>query len=109
MASKTLLSDTCFCPCCERDVPGFRDWSADYRNVVCPICDSNPRHRLFWFFVKQQGLLRGADIRVLHFAPEGALRPLLSSLPNVRYSTADIERPDVDVLLDVRKLPCPDA
>lgn len=98
-----------FCACCDTECPAFLDWSPDYRNVVCPNCDSHPRHRLFWMFVQQRGLLRGKDLRVLHFAPEPMLRRLISSSPGVvTYTTGDREQPGVDIWLDVTGLPCPD-
>lgn len=98
-------SDACFCPCCETEVSAFRNWSPEYQNVVCPACDSHPRHRLFWLFVERHGLLRGSRLTVLHFAPETVLRRRLSSIPDLTYCTADLEQPGVDVLLDVTSLP----
>src|SRR5262245_28509301 len=97
-----------FCPCCATGFPVFLDWSPEYRNVVCPNCNSHPRHRVFWLSVQQSGLLRGRDLKLLHFAPEGIIRRLVCSFSNITYITADREQGDVDVWLDVTKLPCLD-
>ena len=43
-------------------------------------------------------------LRVLHFAPEHHLRPLIASLPFVEYETADLVKPDVDRKLDLTDL-----
>jgi SAM-dependent methyltransferase len=48
-------------------------------------------------------------LRLLHFAPEPSLRSWLANLLNVEYVTADIERRDVSVLLDMTELGIGDA
>src|SRR5262249_4212635 len=106
--SKRPSTVDCYCPCCDTEFPAFLDWSPDYRNVVCPNCDSHPRHRVFWLSVQQSGLLHGKNLKLLHFAPEGILRRLVSSSADITYITADREQVNVDVWLDVTMLPCPD-
>ena len=51
----------------------------------------------------------GAGIAsLLHFAPEWALRRRLNALGHLRYVTADLQQPDVDLHLDITALDLPD-
>jgi len=47
-------------------------------------------------------------LEILHFAPEPFFRQRLA-VGAKRYETADIDRPDVDHLVDIQKLPFSDA
>lgn len=64
------------CPCCGRSFRKFRATGDPRRpDTACPFCNSVERHRLLTLLVQSEpGLVSG---RVLHFAPEAALGPLV--------------------------------
>ena len=76
--------------------------------TVCPECGSQVRHRLltaafdhlpdFRFDKTIEGK------RVLHFAPERQLRARVASA-SIRYVSADFDRGDVDLRLDISRMP----
>ncbi len=88
-----------YCPYCKNSfrkfLPGGFDLpvlfekqivGAGYRkNNVCPRCYSLDRDRLIYLFLQEKTNIFTAKISVFHVAPEGCLRALLSSLPNIRY------------------------
>lgn len=77
-----------FCPCCEKRVTHWKDWSPSYRNVVCPKCGSHPRHRLFALYFKRFApTLKQAS--VLHFAPEKPIRRQIAQFAK-EYISADL-------------------
>lgn len=100
------------CPICERrlrftpvlSTTGLR------RYARCPRCGSLERHRLQAFVLSSTVLpaFAGRAPRVLHMAPERAIRELLEPFAG-RYVTADFAMPDVDLRLDLRATGLPDA
>lgn len=58
---------------------GFRE------NMLCPRCFSVDRDRLIYLFLKEKTNLFSAPLKVLHIAPEGCIRALLMTLPNIEY------------------------
>ena len=83
---------TFFCPCCARNFTHFLPFGVIPRpNAMCPGCGSLERHRMLWLYLKDRRDFFIDTLTVLHFAPEDALRAVLSSLPNLDYITADIE------------------
>jgi len=83
---------TIFCPCCARSFTHFLPFGVIPRpNAMCPGCGSLERHRMLWLYLKDRRDFFIDTLTVLHFAPEDALRAVLSSLPNLDYITADIE------------------
>lgn len=87
------------CPCCGVE---SRRFMANHlrRDAHCRGCFSVERHRAFRVFF-DSWLNDNRPRRLLHFAPEPSLRHWLETLADVDYLTADIGRPDVDVLLDM--------
>jgi SAM-dependent methyltransferase len=62
-----------------------------------------------WLLLNNEtDLFDGRDKNVLHFAPERCLEPLLRRRLGAGYQTADLEREDVDLRLDVTDLRLPD-
>jgi len=55
------------------------------RNLVCPRCFSVDRDRLIYLYLKARTNIFSAPLKVLHIAPEGCIRALLMSLPNIEY------------------------
>jgi SAM-dependent methyltransferase len=47
--------------------------------------------------------------KLLHVAPEWGLGVWLRSLPGLDYISADLDRPDVDLNLDLTNIPFPDS
>jgi SAM-dependent methyltransferase len=73
----------------------------------CASCGSRERHRLLWLWITRNGGNVLAGKRVLHFAPEKALRRALSALPG--YETADLRQAGVTHQVDITRLPMADG
>ncbi|HEX2941017.1 MAG TPA: hypothetical protein VHO91_08215, partial [Rhodopila sp.] len=65
----------------------------------CASCGSRERHRLLWLWVTQGGGNRLTGKRILHFAPEKALRRALRGHPG--YETADLRQAGVTHQVDI--------
>jgi SAM-dependent methyltransferase len=76
---------------------------------LCWRCGSHGRHRAQWLLFEQRPELLGEIRSLLHFAPEWALRHRLSRLGHLRYVTADLDQPGVDLQLDLTATDLPDA
>jgi SAM-dependent methyltransferase len=69
----------------------------------CASCGSRERHRLLWLWVTRDGTNWLAGKRILHFAPEKALRRALRDNPG--YETADLKQRGVTHQVDITRLP----
>ena len=69
----------------------------------CARCGSRERHRLLWLWATHDGTNRLTGQRILHFAPEKALRRALRDNP--RYETADLSQRGVTHQVDITRLP----
>jgi hypothetical protein len=100
--------DDVFCPACGGSFDRFKDdWNRP--NALCWRCGSHERHRALWLlFLRRPQLLTEVG-SLLHFAPEWALLHRLEQLDGLRYVTADLEQPNVDLRLDMTALDLPDA
>jgi SAM-dependent methyltransferase len=100
--------DAVQCPLCAHRFSRFRDdWNRP--NVLCWRCGSHERHRAQWLLLQgRPELLRDAR-SLLHFAPEWAVRRRLQSIGHLRYVTADLFDPDVDLRLDIGGIDLPDG
>ncbi len=74
---------------------------------LCPLCRSRERHRLFKLWIDRRGAI-GADMAVLHFAPEPMFEPILRGRAG-SYVTADFMRTKVDLKLNIEALELDDA
>jgi SAM-dependent methyltransferase len=92
--------DVVYCPVCERSFDAFKD-APDVALGLCWRCGSHARHRAQWLFFQSRPELLGEIGSLLHLAPEWALRRRLSRLGHLRYVTADLDAPGVDVHLDL--------
>jgi SAM-dependent methyltransferase len=72
----------------------------------CASCGSRERHRLLWLWATQDGTNRLEGRRILHFAPEKALRRVLQQNPN--YETTDLRQRGVNHQVDITRLPMAD-
>lgn len=88
-----------YCPFCKNSFIKFRPGGvilpslhdkkiigSGYRqNNVCPRCNSLDRDRLIYVFLAQKTNIFTAPIKILHVAPEGCIRAMLTELPNITY------------------------
>lgn len=100
------------CPICGGRFRGFVPFrvSGGARfNAMCPACDSLERHRLLWLYLVRETPLLSEPSRLLHFAPEYSMQRSLRRLPNVRYTSADLDSPLASEKTDMTDLRYPDA
>ena len=76
-------------------------------DVMCPRCRSHPRHRLL-SLVQEHDALIPPNSEILHFAPEGAVKPLIKGAFPKRYVTADL-KDGLDLKLNIEKIDLPDG
>jgi SAM-dependent methyltransferase len=100
--------DRVLCPICGHSFARFKD-SRHRPDALCWRCGSHERHRAQWLLFDLRPDLLGNASALLHFAPEWALRHRLERLNHLRYVTADLLAPDVDLRLDLTALELPDA
>jgi Methyltransferase domain len=72
----------------------------------CASCGSRERHRLLWLWATRTSTNQLAGKRILHFAPEKALRRALGK--NTAYETADLRQRGVTHEVDITQLPMAD-
>lgn len=77
-------------------------------NALCPKCLSLERHRLMWLYLHETTGFFKKKHKVLHIAPEHAFIKTLKNLPNIDYTTADLESPWADVKMDIHQIPFED-
>jgi hypothetical protein len=101
---------THYCPCCGWSGFYFRSFAvAEYirTNAICPRCGSFERHRaLALFYPKFFSTLPRRPERILHFAPEPALRSFIEPLCE-SYERSAIAGDDVEYHLDLTNLDLP--
>ena len=103
-----LRGDAVECPCCGRTWSAFAPaWNR--RDAICPGCGAHERHRALWLYLRDRLALGSAPLRLLHFAPEHALRGPIGALDAIEYVTADLDPAGVDVQLDITDMPFGDA
>jgi SAM-dependent methyltransferase len=98
------------CPCCEtrfrRLAPHGRPPRPDR---ACPQCRALKRHRLLWLYLLRELNILTRSYRVLHVAPERAIRQRLSSAPNLTYVTTDLNIAKAAVRAELGRLPFEDS
>ena len=99
--------DAVRCPICERSFDRFAD-DYDRARALCWRCGSHERHRAQWLLLQGRPELLAQAASLLHFAPEWALRRRLDGLGHLRYVTADLRQPGVDLHVDITALDVPD-
>jgi SAM-dependent methyltransferase len=96
------------CPLCGHRFDRFKD-DGDRPGALCWRCGSHERHRAQWLLFERRPELLGEVRSLLHFAPEWCLRHRLARLHRLRYRTADLYQPDVDLRLDLTAIDLPSA
>lgn len=74
-------------------------------NVLSPSTLSLERHRLLWLYLKNETDFFTSSKKVLHFAPEQAFYKRFRKMPNLDYTTTDLNSPLADVKADICNLP----
>lgn len=77
-------------------------------NVLSPSTLSLERHRLLWLYLKNETGFFTDKLKVLHFAPEQAFYTRFRNLPNLEYTTTDLNSPLADIKADICDLPFED-
>ncbi len=76
--------------------------------VLSPSTLSLERHRLLWLYLKNETDFFTAQKKILHFAPEQAFYKRFKKMPNLEYTTTDLNSPLADVKADICNLPFED-
>ena len=77
--------------------------------MSCPVCLSFDRERAVYLHLKNRPHMLTRGTKLLHVAPEPNLEAWLRSLPELDYVSADLDRPDVDLKLDLTDITLPDS
>jgi SAM-dependent methyltransferase len=100
--------DSVRCPICGLGFDRFAD-DYDRARALCWRCGSHERHRAQWLLLRARPDLLGPAASLLHFAPEWTLRRRLETIDHLRYVTADLQQPGVDLHVDITDLDLPDS
>ncbi|XLS28362.1 class I SAM-dependent methyltransferase [Flavobacteriaceae bacterium M23B6Z8] len=94
-------------PIDEKSYSAFLPYGYEYPrdNVLAPGTLSLERHRLLWLYLKNETDFFHERKKVLHFAPEQAFYKRFRKLPNLDYTTTDLNSPLADVKADICNLP----
>jgi SAM-dependent methyltransferase len=92
-----------FCPICGHDGVMISVGHPPRWDARCAQCGSRERHRLLWLWAIRTGTNELNGKRILHFAPEKALREALKN--NSKYETADLRQQGVTHQVDMTQLP----
>lgn len=104
-----MIASARHCPCCDQPVAAFLPFGVRPRdNARCPHCGALERHRLLTLFLRGGAVPWRRGARLLHVAPEPALRRLFQRVPDVTYLPADLD-PTHGIRLDVTALPFADG
>ncbi|MHB8894445.1 MAG: class I SAM-dependent methyltransferase [Candidatus Geothermincolia bacterium] len=77
-------------------------------NTYCPRCRSSDRERNIYLYLTRQTPIFSEDLSVLHIAPEPNLQKVLSSSPNIAYTSADLSSPLATIKMDIVDTPFDD-
>lgn len=98
------------CPVCGSHFRKFLPYGRKSReNALCPNCLALERHRLMWLFLQKRTDFFKDELKVLHIAPELCFIDRFEQLPNIHYTTADLESPLAKVKMDIHKMPFDDG
>lgn len=112
-AERLRRFDARSCPCCGWSGLRFRSFAvleSVRSGVICPGCGSFERHRaLASFYPTFFQRLGVRPARLIHFAAEPCLTPIVAPLCDRYETSAYGERTPADLRLDVTRLALPDA
>ncbi|MGD1843476.1 MAG: class I SAM-dependent methyltransferase [Thermonemataceae bacterium] len=98
------------CPICEKTYRKFLPYGRinPRENALCPGSQSLERHRLMWLYLKEKTDFFTAPHKLLHIAPESCFIKKFEALPNITYTTADLESPLAKVKMEIHAMPFAD-
>ena len=76
--------------------------------MLCPVCGSWDRERLVYLYLLHKTDIFETPQKVLHVAPEAQLADVLRKQASVDYLTADLNRNDVMLKMDITNIQFPD-
>lgn len=104
------------CPCCNKNFRKFQNFYyktnefnhdffyKSYKNTICPVCYSFPRHRIICEYLKSNlNLIKNK--KILIFAPEHCITSFLDTY-NIKYLTADLYH-EADYKIDITNINFP--
>lgn len=110
LASLRHAGDAVSCEVCGGSFSRFLPAGSPVRpQARCPGCGSLERHRLVWRHLRSRTSIFTRPMRLLHVAPEPALRRALERLPALDYVAVDLESPLADVRVDLTAMPFADG
>jgi SAM-dependent methyltransferase len=100
-----------FCPVCRHRSRKFLEFGIVPRaDAVCTYCGALERHRFEWLFLKNKtDLFKKQQIKILHVAPEKCFEDILRTHFGNNYITADLQRPNAAVKMDITDIKYPDG
>jgi SAM-dependent methyltransferase len=104
-----LRGNKYYCPICDASFRTFFAYGSKHRdNALCPGCLSLERHRLLWFYLKNETNFFKDKLKFLHLAPEQCFYGKFKKMPNLDYITGDLNSPLAKVKLDIHQMPFKD-
>lgn len=121
------INNNQYCPVCSEKVLYFLPLPKQFRNKIfiknqifsflnaetlnykaysCPKCSASDRERFYALFIHKYVLPSSNidDIKIIHFAPENALKKFMEKYSFKLYRTADLFMKNVDDQVDLTKL-----
>lgn len=74
-------------------------------NALAPGSLSLERHRLLWLYLQRDTNFFEEALNMLHVAPEQCFLKRFKQMPNLVYTTADLDSPIADVQMDIHDIP----
>lgn len=109
VTSNAILPQRVECPVCGWRGRRFLDFmEMGYRvpNCACPNCDSHPRHRALFLWLRDEYRIKERTGHAIIFAPERSLAPIWTSAEHLHKHKIDIETGrGVHVRADLMALP----
>lgn len=98
------------CPVCKAEAKIFLPFGSPRRpEALCWRCHSLERQRFLWHFLETRcNTNYPRDAAFLHIAPESCLAMVLRRWYQTGYVSADLQRDDVDIKLDITNSHLPD-
>ena len=103
-----------YCNCCGKSFRKFKSKGTVLvrrKNAECPYCGSLERTRTLLLYLKKETNIfytERSGLKILHFAPENCLLPILKKTKNIELITADINPNYADYEIDITNIPFAD-